>query len=352
MSAFLPDIFSSSTPKWSKLNAAKKQSYFDILDAMFGPGYHQKVVIEASGAIEINSKNLKIKDQSSTYLLKKWKSNTPIEVIENSIETVKYLSNKGVQVAKPLFFNDQEFVFIYENEKWTCSHFIEGNYYSGTKGQLANIPITLAHLCDQFSAFPKKLYPSVQLEYDIGNYEQTLSKIENCKREWDNVFGYSFSHLLKQSWGEIQSALEHLKSKSIDTGIVMPMHCDLHPHNFLFEEDKLKAIIDYDSVKLVPVGIALAFSTLKLCKQAMVYSEQQNPFELGQNFKEKLIQNLRTDCLGSDDFYTLALYEVMRRLCLIFDLNINNDKRWNNILPVQLAHIIEAKHLFKLNLKA
>lgn len=44
----------------------------------------------------------------------------------------------------------------------------------------------------------------------------------------------------------------------------------------------------------------------------------------------------------------LANTEVLRRLCVIFRLNIEqNNKIWNHILPIQLGHLKESKIIFK-----
>lgn len=348
MDEFSSDIFSSSVPLWFKLNTTINQPYNDLLVALLGHHNDEEVSIEASQSLEINSKNLKVKYQDSIYLLKKWNTSTNISSIENYIDTVKYLSKNGVKVAKPLKFYNNDLIYLQNNEKWTCNDFVLGDYFSGTQGQLIEAPLVIAHLSNQLSKLPKELYPTTHLDYDIKNYESTINKIKHFKKDWEDIFGNQLSEHIKKYWSEIQIVLEHLKQSNINKGKVVPMHCDLHPHNLIYEKDELKAIIDYDSIKLVPIGIALAFSSLKLCKQAMIYSNQQNPAEVGQKFKEKLIANLEKETLLSEDFYTLSLFEVLRRICLIFDLNLIKNKKWNSVLPIQLNHLIESKFLFNL----
>ena len=46
-------------------------------------------------------------------------------------------------------------------------------------------------------------------------------------------------------------------------------------------------------------------------------------------------------------FADLAIAEVFRRIAIILRLNVQNfDRRWNSVLPIQIAHIAESKALF------
>ena len=59
---------------------------------------------------------------------------------------------------------------------------------------------------------------------------------------------------------------------------------------------------------------------------------------------------IRFSCLDENvvnRFYELSQIEVLRRLCMIFKSAIlNNDKRWNKIIPIQLGHLYETNELF------
>ena len=52
--------------------------------------------------------------------------------------------------------------------------------------------------------------------------------------------------------------------------------------------------------------------------------------------------------VSSYDFLSLSKAEVMRRICLIFRINLlDNNSDWNHVLPIQIAHLFEADILFK-----
>ena len=46
-------------------------------------------------------------------------------------------------------------------------------------------------------------------------------------------------------------------------------------------------------------------------------------------------------------FFYFATSEVLRRILIIFDQNLNGIKTWNKVLEIQIDHLIEANFLFK-----
>ena len=126
------------------------------------------------------------------------------------------MSKNGVKVANPLKFYNKD-LYLQNNEKWTCNDFAL-DYYSGTQGQLIEVPLVIAHLSNQLSKLPKELYPTTHLDYDIKNYESTLSKIMHLKKDWEDIFGNQLSEHIKTYWSEIQIVLEHLKQSNINKG--------------------------------------------------------------------------------------------------------------------------------------
>jgi hypothetical protein len=139
-----------------------------------------------------------------------------------------------------------------------------------------------------------------------------------------------------------------LREEKIDAGAVMPVHFDLHPHNLIFNNFEVSAILDFEACKLMPVGYALAFAGLKQCRQAVVScGDLSLTHAIGKQYVEILYSHFRDWKILFEKFSDLALSEVIRRLCIIFRLNVlHGNKEWNKVLPVQLAHLHEAKALF------
>ena len=123
---------------------------------------------------------------------------------------------------------------------------------------------------------------------------------------------------------------------------------DLHPHNMITKNNKLKAILDLDSCAKGEIGYALSYAILKICKQTVVFNKKKaNQTNIKNMFVNEIKKNYKLDKITEDNFYYYALSEVLRRLIVMFKLSIKrNDKSWNNVIPIQLGHINECKVLF------
>ena len=65
-------------------------------------------------------------------------------------------------------------------------------------------------------------------------------------------------------------------------------------------------------------------------------------------YLRNLISEIPIEEVSSYDFLSLSKVEVMRRICLIFRINLlYNNSDWNHVLPIQIAHLYESDKLFK-----
>ena len=168
------------------------------------------------------------------------------------------------------------------------------------------------------------------------------------RKAWNQIFGIELSQLINDSFGTIVMVMKKLANFDFKGGPILPNHIDIHPHNLLYMKDELKAIIDYDSIKLTPVGYGIAFSSMKLCRQSIAENPELCPKKTGYLFKEKLRNNLNIQKSWMDNFLNLSLVEIMRRICIIINLNIDKQNTdWNRVLPIQLSHLKEAQILFE-----
>jgi hypothetical protein len=345
---FKSDIFSKSTPKWFCLDKKDQYNFNFLNNAFFGSSDSGSFEVEHSGTLEINSKNFRITSGNSTFLLKKLNSDTVPSSIVNITKIIKFLSENNVQVAKPLPFKNNEYIFKHDSFLWTMNEFIDGDFFSGTKGQLETAPIHISDCVNTLSKLPKAIYPLKGPSYEYTHFKLTTEKMKRHKVDWSTIFGIELSELITDSFGTIDMVIDKLRDFDFNGGPTLPSHYDIHPHNLLYRENELKAIIDYDSIKLMPVGYGIAFSSLKLCKQSIVKNPELSPKSTGHIFKEKLRNNLNIETSWMDNFLNLALVEIMRRICIILNLNLDNQNtQWNKVLPIQLEHLKEAQILFE-----
>jgi hypothetical protein len=123
----------------------------------------------------------------------------------------------------------------------------------------------------------------------------------------------------------------------------------MHPHNLIVKNGQINAVLDFDSCKRIPLGISLAFNALKQCRQTISNDNDIYEFKkIADTYIEIISNQISCKDFSSYDFLNLSKLEVMRRVCLIFRLNLcDNNSKWNHILPVQIAHLFESDKLFK-----
>ncbi len=345
---FKSDIFSEPTPKWFQIDQEKKDEFSFLASALFGNNFSGNFKIYYSGALEINSKNFKVVQGNSIFLLKKLNNHFIPSTILNTIKIIKFLYDKGVQVSRPIKFKNKSYFFKQDFSSYTINEFIEGDYFLGTKNQLESAPQLIANFVNELSKLPKDVYPLNGPNYEYTHLKSTIEKIKRHKKVWSKIFGTELSELITDSFGTIEMVMEKLTDFDFKGGPVLPNHYDIHPHNLLYMGDELKAVIDYDSIKLSPIGYGIAFSAMKLCRQSIAENPDLCPKSTGHIFKEKLLNNLNIEKSWMSNFLNLALVEIMRRICIIINLNLDKQNTdWNKVLPIQLLHLKEAQILFE-----
>ncbi len=178
--------------------------------------------------------------------------------------------------------------------------------------------------------------------------KELLRRMKSVSRRWDALLGTEQAEVLALAWPLLMAEWENLSATPLTTGRTQAAHFDLHPHNLLFDGGQITAMLDFEACKVMPVGFALGFAALKQCRQAMTLQPTAgNPRLLGSLYTEHLLHS----CPSAGEFARylgdLAVSEVLRRICVILRLNLEDgDKKWNKVLPVQIAHLYEARILF------
>lgn len=341
---FQRDMFSDSIPAWSKMNILT-EDFKKLLS--FISNDSEITFVDSSGGLEINSSNFKIHFTESSFLLKKWAKTSSRNFLEEILNLMIWLSNQGLPVPQPLLFNNGSYLIEFNGFYWSYFEFIEGVYYSGNKKELLNAGETSAKLAQKLSSLPRHLYPSLGPKYFSEGDFHIIKKMTDYRSEWDKIFG-NYADYINDCWDDLLAEWNKLSKINLIAGQIIPSHFDLHPHNLLVNNSKVVGILDFESCKTMPVAYALAFNALKQCRQSVALNmDFSDPKEVGITYL-KVLQNNYSDIEPLfSQFGDFAITEVLRRLCLIFSLNLErDDKKWNKVIPIQLAHLIEARLLF------
>ena len=346
ITSFKPDIFSDPIPKWKAGSIKNLGSVFNHFPGEYG----KKTLVEYAGGLEINSNNFKLTENNKSIIVKRWSKATEQKQLERILNTMEWLANAGLKVPKPLKFNDGTLLVNHDGDHWTCYPYFSGNYFSGKSSEINNAALITAGLANTLANLPSELMPETGPKHFTDVDNDTLMEIDQKRDSWKSFFGTAYSELLESSWNNIMDDWARLKRKRINTGPLMAAHFDMHPHNLIFSNSEVSAILDFEACKVMPIGYAIAFAGLKQCRQAVtVRCDVSLAAQIGQKYIQEISSNLKIDQSWIENFSDLALSEVMRRICIILRLNMEGNNDWNRVLPVQIAHLYETKALFANN---
>ena len=347
---FEPDIFSNKTPTWNRIDD-KDINLFKDLSKQIPKLYVSEIAaVYYSGSFEINSNNYRIDSvDGNSILLKKW----PLGTAKNSIEKIQRLINwlydKSIPVPYSGSFVDKSFVLFFEGVLWSFNLFNNGNYYSGSNNELKSVAKVTGKLARTLFDLPSDLTPELGPLHLSDNDDFIINKMITERNNWVGYFGSKNASLINLHWKYILSTWKSLYEKDLICGPIVPCHFDMHPHNLIAKDGEIAAILDFDSCKKIPLGYSLAFNALKQCRQYLSLNKQITNYKEVRNiYLKNLISEIPLEEVSDFDFLNLSKVEVMRRICLIFRINlIDNNSKWNHVLPIQIAHLFESDKLFK-----
>jgi len=348
--AFQKDIFSSGRPSWIKAEAALLEVVDQVSDYFPDDFLPLTSVPMYSSALEINSRNIKVVCKGSNLLLKRWPYNSKIARVNELLKLMQRLPSKKLPVPSPINFKNGSLVLDDGESLWSLYPFIEGDYFSGIKNELEAVATTTALLTLRLQELDNQNFSQFKSLHHLTDVESaTLVQLEKHKDSWERFFGCDNAELLKTNWVTIKNEWNRLSEENVFAGPVQLAHCDLHPHNILMRDNKVAAILDFDGCAKTSIGYAVAYGALKQCKQALVASgNAAQARKVGRTYIRIIDYYIPSSDNWTSNFYDLAITETLRRLCLIFRLNLDqSDATWNHVLPVLIAHIEEAKLLFQ-----
>ena len=345
---FSPDIFSSTRPEWTRGSMNSFPGLNTLVNYLPAGFNSERPLIEYSGGLEINSNNLKLSVNGKSILLKRWSKSAEKNHVERVLGTMNWLANSEIPVPRPIKFSGGSYLLQHEGYYWSCYPFVDGEYFSGRGNQITSVALITAKLTDALSKLPSHLIPDKGPVHLTDEDDFTLTKIEGLHNKWEGFFGTEYTKLLEESWVVLTHNWHRIRNMGANPGPETAVHFDLHPHNMIFNDSQLTAVFDFESCKVMPVGYALAFAGLKQCRQNIAFhGDASLARATGRIYLNILSSELQIYKPLVNNFCDLALAEIIRRICIIFRLNISGNKEWNRVLPVQLAHLYEAKALFE-----
>lgn len=197
----------------------------------------------------INSINYIIKTNKGKYVLRKITDNSSFLQAEKMCEVLQFCKSHNALVPEPIknkrrnFVDNKNIIYI--------TKFYDGRIYKGKKNQVIYLAKSLAKLHKILDDNKIKYnYRKNQIHYQILNLNE-LNRINSIiirkkiKDTSDNILLKNFK-LLTKSIKEIEEISKFLDNAHFQKQLI---HYDLHPGNVLFKNDKVIAILDFNSMR-------------------------------------------------------------------------------------------------------
>ncbi len=341
MYLFKKNIFSAPSPVFSILSVPETEK----LTAVIKRHYENIVVKEiyGIGAFELNSSNWKVVTANSIYILKRAdlskhktlsaQAEWTVRISDSSFPSIQFVPDKQGK----LISSDADHCY--------CLTFFEnGNYFGSSLEQWPTLVAAMKTLYDASFNNPRKLQDLPERSFFTNEEDLLVGKLKNTGK----VEGIENGHLERiLSEYEKSRALFENNKHNYHNSI---FHVDIHPHNLIFENKKLKLLTDFESFQNTTIEISLGFGLYKCMRQLMTLNEAatasdhkkialQLKAEFQLSFPEKSLAALIV--LGKTD--------VLKRLLYIMkELTEKGSSKWSFIFQTQFEALEEIDELEKL----
>lgn len=183
----------------------------------------------------------------------------------------KLLLANGVPTPRTINSREGKPWILVENHYWQVFEYIEGDHFRGAEKELLQVAKYIA-------LFHKVLAQNPLSVPQNRPYPWTRS-------EWDKIFELANSGRNKTDQtvinhqSLIEKAIERVEARRHESVniITQPIHRDLHPHNTIFENSSLKALLDFADVSLGERARDIGNACHRFVRQYIVF--QQKPWQ-------------------------------------------------------------------------
>ncbi|KKU07740.1 MAG: hypothetical protein UX10_C0006G0011 [Candidatus Magasanikbacteria bacterium GW2011_GWA2_45_39] len=257
------------------------------------------VVVESEGKESeiLFRKHLQLKDQNSLAILSK---------------IIHFLEEKKVPVPHIIETKAQQLFFKEAGHFYQSFEFIGGNHFRGTSRELqaAAQSIGRLHLALSVAPFEKEIIerPVILPPWTQDGWKELQIAADQKSGQFNAVVKEGLWHLVKQS--------ENL-AKNLVTARQQLIHCDLHPQNFIFKNDKLQAILDFEGVRMGELIRDVGNACHRLVRQFVVLQGGDWRTHLAEGLKIFLQAYSEVNPLNNQEILAIPYFikdELLRKL--------------------------------------
>ncbi|MBI4160533.1 MAG: phosphotransferase [Candidatus Yanofskybacteria bacterium] len=234
-------------------------------------------------------KNIKIKDEQTLQ----------------SIDLVSvFLKQAGVSVPQSVHTRQGNLYYFDGKHYWTLSEFVVGNHFCGTEKELREVARGIGRLDRSLANLTLDL-PGLEVTTWSQQEFESFFIFASKKSDETNQFLLSKQNVLRQIMAKnIQGRARWIKAK------VQIIHNDLHPHNTIFKDQRLRAIIDFGNMQQAPLLFDIAQALHRFVRQYVVCRGRPWAETLGIGVSIFLSEYLKENALPNDEI--IAISHFMR----------------------------------------
>lgn len=347
MSLFRPDNFSTSEINFKTANF--RGDLNKILDLYFNN--YTIITTSQLDRLEINSENyqvrLRLGDEEKIFLLRKHLNSDDSERINFYLDLLIELNQAGVPVSRVVPASVGENSVALSEGIFNVFEFIDGKYFFPREEEYVSAAKAVARMHLEFNSLDSRYFDKIDLlskqtktyyneikKYSADDFEEIARFIENKK-----VKTAVDLEVLKNNRHFVDTVAEINdygdKMQSLPKQII---HSDLHPHNLLVKDGKVRAILDFDAVRISEQARDAAFAIYRLGRQFFVDKTLREAREEAPKLRDLFIKEYRRiKELNEEEIEWMPVLikdEFLRKLLFVLKSTyLENNHTWSKDLP-------------------
>lgn len=360
MNLFLPDNFSIGEIKF-----AEYKSDFELFKSVLDK-YFSNYIIENVWEIKtaaIHSANHKIEiniDGEKRNILFRKYNTLQLDQIKFYIEILNKISANFDLVSNVIKTKEGDFMSVVEGNNYALFDFIDGNYFKPDEKSWASAARAVAKMHNVLEDFKKedieKIDALSQQGYTyfnkVKNYStedfKSIEKIINSKEELTEEDKKALEKipLYIETVKEIENQKENINKLPLKV-----IHSDLHPHNFLLKDGEVKAILDFDGMRVSQTARDISFAIYRLGRQFFAQNIMSLSKENCKRLTDIFVENYEKERVISETekklLSVLIKDEFIRKTLFVLNgVYKENNNLWKKDLLKFLIAVEEINYFF------
>lgn len=238
----------------------------------------------------------------------------------------KLLQVNGVLTPRTINSREGKTWIFVEGHYWQVFEYIEGDHFRGREQELLETAKYIALFHKAFAQSTLPVLPDRPYPWTRTDWNKIFEMASSLKNKTDQIV---INH---QSL--IENAIERVEARRHESVNIttQPIHRDLHPHNTIFKDSSLKALLDFSDVSLGERARDVGNACHRFVRQYIVFEKKPWQEMIGKGLELFLKRYYEYYPLSQEEFSALPVFiydELLGKL--YYDLKgiyLDNDDRF------------------------